>query len=102
MRRSASNCEALAAPGVDSSRILSKGSIGRQKERGVDERGDDCFEAPATKRERVLVAGCGAIGTVFACLLAESGCRVDAIGRGSPSGALEVTGIWGGHHATLE
>jgi 2-dehydropantoate 2-reductase len=43
---------------------------------------------------------------VFACLLAESGCHVEAIGRGAHfdavrSGAVEVDGIWGSHRAEL-
>lgn len=58
-------------------------------------------------RERVLVAGCGAIGSVVACLLAESGVEVDVLGRGDhltaiarPGGCIEVEGIWGEHRAS--
>ncbi len=57
--------------------------------------------------ERVLVAGCGAIGSVVACLLAEAGLEVDVLGRGEHLraiarpvvGGIEVDGIWGRHRA---
>lgn len=55
---------------------------------------------------RVLVAGCGAVGSVFACLLAEKGAEVHALGRGEHLAALArdgiaVEGIWGDHRARL-
>ncbi|HEY2772810.1 MAG TPA: ketopantoate reductase family protein [Candidatus Binatia bacterium] len=64
------------------------------------------FEVSEPGRERVLVAGCGAIGSVLACLLAEDGCRIDAIGRGphfdeARTRGLRVEGIWGIHEAPL-
>jgi 2-dehydropantoate 2-reductase len=64
------------------------------------------FDARPGGRERLLVAGCGAVGSVFACLLAESGCHVEAIGRGEHfdavrSSGIDLEGIWGAHHATL-
>ncbi|MBI5503205.1 MAG: 2-dehydropantoate 2-reductase [Deltaproteobacteria bacterium] len=57
--------------------------------------------------ERVLVAGCGAVGSVVACLLGEAGLEVDVLGRGEHLGAIgrrvgggiEVEGIWGRHHS---
>jgi 2-dehydropantoate 2-reductase len=54
----------------------------------------------------ILVAGCGAVGSVFACLLAEAGHRVDALVRGAQREALaggpaRVEGIWGRHSARL-
>ncbi len=72
----------------------------------MDVRESDRFEAPAHGSERVLVAGCGAIGTVLACLLAESGSHVEAIGRGAHFDAvratgMEVEGIWGAHRGSL-
>ncbi|HYB98280.1 MAG TPA: 2-dehydropantoate 2-reductase [Candidatus Limnocylindrales bacterium] len=53
--------------------------------------------------ERVLVAGCGAVGSVFACLLAERGHMVDVLGRGRhlmavAADGIRVQGIWGEHH----
>lgn len=53
---------------------------------------------------RILVAGCGAVGSVFACLLRAAGHRVAALARREHvrairSGGLHVTGIWGEHHA---
>jgi len=58
--------------------------------------------------EKILVAGCGAIGSIVACLLAESGSRVDVLGRGEHlraigrriGGGIEVEGIWGNHEAS--
>jgi len=72
----------------------------------MDVREADRFDVPVHGNERVLVAGCGAIGSVFACLLAESGCRVEAIGRGAHfdvirSAGIEVEGIWGSHRGSL-
>ncbi len=51
---------------------------------------------------RVLVAGCGAIGSVFACMLAQAGHRVSVLARpglagAAASGGVEVVGIWGRH-----
>lgn len=53
---------------------------------------------------RILVAGTGAIGSVFACLLREAGHDVTALGRERHVGeiaasGLGVEGIWGEHHA---
>jgi len=53
---------------------------------------------------RVLVAGCGAVGSVFACLLRAAGHHVAVLARREHvrairSGGLHVTGIWGDHHA---
>ncbi|HXC50613.1 MAG TPA: ketopantoate reductase family protein [Candidatus Limnocylindrales bacterium] len=72
----------------------------------MDVQSSDRFESPVHGSERVLVAGCGAIGTVFACLLAESGSRVEAIGRGAHFDAvrtagMELEGIWGAHRGSL-
>ncbi len=72
----------------------------------MDEHGNDRFEVSSTPRERVLVVGCGAVGTVFACLLAADGCEVEAVGRGPHFDAvrehgLQVDGIWGDHRARL-
>ena len=52
----------------------------------------------------VLVAGCGAIGSVFACLLGAAGCAVTVLGRRDHVRAiaergLRVTGIWGDYMA---
>jgi 2-dehydropantoate 2-reductase len=54
--------------------------------------------------EKILVAGCGAIGSVFACLLGEAGHRLTLLGRGAHLRAiaakgLDLDGIWGRHHA---
>jgi 2-dehydropantoate 2-reductase len=53
---------------------------------------------------RILVAGCGAIGSVFGCLLREAGHRVTLLGRESHlkairTGGLRLDGIWGDHYA---
>jgi 2-dehydropantoate 2-reductase len=57
-------------------------------------------------RRSVLVAGVGAVGSVLACLLAESGHRVTALARGDQARALAVgevvcEGIWGTHRARV-
>jgi 2-dehydropantoate 2-reductase len=54
--------------------------------------------------ERVLVAGCGAVGSVFACLLRAAGHEVTILARGehareAAERGLLVTGIWGDHAA---
>jgi 2-dehydropantoate 2-reductase len=53
---------------------------------------------------RILVAGCGAIGSVFGCLLRAAGHRVALLGRENHltairSGGLRLDGIWGNHYA---
>jgi 2-dehydropantoate 2-reductase len=53
---------------------------------------------------RILVAGCGAIGSVFGCLLREAGHDVDLLGRevhlnAIRRGGLRLDGIWGEHYA---
>jgi 2-dehydropantoate 2-reductase len=53
---------------------------------------------------RILVAGCGAIGSVVGCLLRQAGHDVTLFGRGwhldaVRSGGLTVDGIWGDHQA---
>ncbi|HUI26100.1 MAG TPA: 2-dehydropantoate 2-reductase N-terminal domain-containing protein, partial [Candidatus Kryptonia bacterium] len=49
---------------------------------------------------RVLVAGAGALGSVFGGLLQRAGCTVTLLGRGPHVSAiardgLRITGIWG-------
>jgi 2-dehydropantoate 2-reductase len=53
---------------------------------------------------RILVAGCGGIGSVFGCLLREAGHQVTLLGRESHlkaihTGGLRLDGIWGDHYA---
>lgn len=53
---------------------------------------------------RILVAGCGAIGSVFGCLLREAGHTVALLGRESHlkaihTSGLKLDGIWGDHYA---
>jgi 2-dehydropantoate 2-reductase len=53
---------------------------------------------------RILVAGCGAIGSIFGCLLREAGHSVALLGRESHlnairTGGLRLDGIWGDHYA---
>src|SRR5262245_30008072 len=53
---------------------------------------------------RILVAGCGGIGSVFGCLLREAGHKVTLLGREShltaiDTGGLRLDGIWGDHYA---
>lgn len=53
---------------------------------------------------RILVAGCGAIGSVFGCLLREAGHHVALLGREHHLKAIHVNGlhldgIWGEHYA---
>jgi len=53
---------------------------------------------------RILVAGCGAVGSVFGCLLREAGHRVALLGRESHlkairAAGLKLDGIWGDHYA---
>ena len=60
-------------------------------------------EAPLT----ILVAGLGALGTVFAALLKKAGHTVYALTKeqylaGLSQGKLSVTGIWGDHQATID
>ncbi len=55
----------------------------------------------------ILVAGLGALGTVFATLLKESGHTVFTLTREKYLSALSdrevrVSGIWGGHKAALD
>lgn len=54
---------------------------------------------------RILIAGCGAIGSAFGCLLREAGHDVTLLGRQWHLGAirstgLQMDGIWGDHCAT--
>ncbi len=54
----------------------------------------------------MLVAGCGAIGSVFACLLAEAGHSVSILGRvpvveAARRDGLSVVGLWGEHSARV-
>jgi 2-dehydropantoate 2-reductase len=53
----------------------------------------------------ILIAGCGAIGSVVGCLLRQAGHDVTLFGRGwhldaIRSGGLAIDGIWGHHRAT--
>lgn len=53
---------------------------------------------------RILIAGCGAIGSVFACLLRQAEYDVTLLGRPShlnaiASQGLHLDGIWGSHYA---
>src|SRR5262249_33991898 len=53
---------------------------------------------------RILVAGCGGIGSVFGCLLRESGHNGTLLARESHlraihTGGLRLDGIWGDHYA---
>src|SRR5512143_698580 len=55
----------------------------------------------------ILIAGLGALGTVFATLLKEAGHRVFALARQNcrcavADGNLLVNGIWGEHRARLD
>ncbi len=57
-----------------------------------------------SESKKILVAGSGAIGSVFACLLAEAGHRVTALARGPQLAAMRasgisVSGIWGRHRS---
>lgn len=59
---------------------------------------------PTRSVKRVLVAGCGAVGSVFGCFLRAAGHDVTVLGRKRQVEAirargLRVTGIWGEHHA---
>jgi 2-dehydropantoate 2-reductase len=54
---------------------------------------------------RILIAGCGAIGSIFACLLRQAGHDVTLLGRPSHLDAigfqgLYLDGIWGSHYAS--
>lgn len=54
--------------------------------------------------QRILIAGCGAIGSIFACLLRQAGHDVTLLGRPPHLDAiafqgLYLDGIWGSHHA---
>ena len=54
---------------------------------------------------RILIAGCGAIGSVFACLLRQAKHNIAVLGRPSHIDAiaargLHLDGIWGTHHAS--
>ena len=54
----------------------------------------------------VLVAGCGAVGSVFACLLAADGCEIHVLGRGDhleamADRAVRLDGIWGERSARV-
>ncbi len=51
---------------------------------------------------KILIAGTGAVGSVFGCLLANAGHEVTALGRGEhlariAAAGVRVTGIWGEH-----
>ena len=53
---------------------------------------------------RILIAGCGAIGSIFACFLRQAGHNVTLLGRQShlsaiASHGLYLDGIWGRHYA---
>jgi 2-dehydropantoate 2-reductase len=57
-----------------------------------------------TATSRVLVAGCGAIGSVFGCLLRKAGHDVTLFGRdwhlrAIADHGLGLDGIWGKHHS---
>ncbi len=54
---------------------------------------------------RILIAGCGAIGSIFACLLRRAGNDLTLLGRPQhltaiASDGLYLDGIWGRHRAT--
>lgn len=54
---------------------------------------------------RILVAGCGAIGSMFAGFLRKAGHEVTLLGRAwhleaIQAGGLHINGIWGTHHTT--
>jgi len=54
---------------------------------------------------RILIAGCGAIGSAFGCLLKQAGHNVTLLGRewhlnAVRSRGLHMDGIWGSHEAT--
>ncbi len=54
---------------------------------------------------RILIAGCGAIGSIFACLLRQAGHDVTLLGRqphlsAIASHGLYLDGIWGRHYAS--
>lgn len=53
---------------------------------------------------RILIAGCGAIGSIFACFLRQAGHDVTLLGRqphlsAIASHGLYLDGIWGSHYA---
>lgn len=55
-------------------------------------------------RPQILIAGCGAIGSIFGCLLRKAGHDVTLLGRewhlkAIRSKGLDLDGLWGGHHA---
>src|SRR5690606_15581048 len=55
----------------------------------------------------ILVFGLGALGTVYSCLLKESGHRVTGLARGAKAGTIRekgvrITGIWGDCSAKLD
>jgi len=57
-----------------------------------------------TRESRILVAGAGALGSVFGALLCRAGHDVTLLGRTAHMGEVEsaglhVSGIWGDHHA---
>ena len=54
---------------------------------------------------RILIAGCGAIGSIFACLLRQAEYDVTILGRpfhlnAIAAGGLRLDGIWGDHYAS--
>lgn len=60
---------------------------------------------PDSNPQRVLVAGAGALGGVFGCLLGRAGHPVTLLGRPATieavrRGGLAVSGLWGEHLAT--
>jgi 2-dehydropantoate 2-reductase len=60
---------------------------------------------PSDKAPRILVAGCGAIGSMFGGLLRAAGNDVTLLGRAWHLDAvradgIHIDGIWGNHHAS--
>jgi 2-dehydropantoate 2-reductase len=54
---------------------------------------------------RVLVAGAGALGSVYGCFLRRAGYAVTLLGRAPhleaiAASGLQIEGLWGNHHAT--
>jgi len=61
--------------------------------------------AESAAAARILVAGAGALGSVWGCLLRRAGHAVTLLGRAAHLDAiaahgLHLEGIWGAHHAT--
>jgi len=60
--------------------------------------------SPDSTQNRILIAGCGAIGSVFGGFLHLAGARVTLLGRPTHMAAvakngLLLDGLWGAHHA---